>query len=159
MGNLFEKSIAKKETILFFKGAPPYFVRNLEYGDHSYRLQMSGWVVSYISNDQDRFTKFLYFFDEYIRSISVEKSPDLLGVFENIAAFCYVENRGLFPKNNILKTKTDDIYKSLFELLERASKSGAVEQVKDRVKNFSDYYYKNNFKILSKCFKKYSNYG
>lgn len=49
--NLFETSLSKNETALFFAGKGEYYCRNREDYSHAYVTHMTGWVANYIGND------------------------------------------------------------------------------------------------------------
>lgn len=150
--NLFEKALRNNESSRFFKGEPPYFLRNPETGEHSFYVHMSGWVANYINQGQEKALKFQEAFRAFIETSDSSSETDFDCVMGNVFAYVSLRERGLVVDPLTFNNGDDKVFSALKRFVDNVKRSSVLKERESEINNFCEYFRDHNEALLASLF-------
>ncbi|MCG6202780.1 hypothetical protein [Psychromonas antarctica] len=121
--NLFEYAINNDECTDFFKGEGKYFSLNRDSSEHAYLLNINNHIGSYFRDYGGTAEKFRNAFICYVQESNPKNIKELNVILRNIYSLILCEQRNVIPKDTLVQSMDDEIYKELFSFFSVSQKT------------------------------------
>lgn len=149
--NLFEIALLNNETEKYFKGEGKYFARNPETGEHAFLVHFSGWITSYISDNETKTKQFYNVFRSFIDNSDASDQNNFIPILQNILAYVVIcERKGILRSVN-LKSNEESILEAFKNYIVQLKNQSFFDENRSHLKEYIEFFNNHDGKLFSDC--------